>query len=533
VSGVRVATYSRISTDEEHQPFSLGAQGERLEAYVKSQDGWRIVRSYEDQISGSTLERRGLQKALADARAGAFDLLVVVRVDRLARSVRGLAQLLAELDEAGVAFRSATEPFETATPAGRMMVQMLGVFAEFERAMIIERVVAGMEKKARNGGWVPGRPPIGYRVASKDGLLEAVEPQASLVRKIFALYIEQRLGTRALANLLNEQGERTERGKLWSGTSIQDVLENPVYIGEIRWRGEQIPGMHEPLVSRELFEQAQTLLKERGAQRSKRRGNASDYLLSGVTRCGWCGSAMVGSAANGRNGRYRYYTCLRRHRQGKQKGCRCELIPADQLEQQLLAVLASSLADSGLLDKALARASELAAGRQPVLQAEAERIEARQRDLERTRDRYLEAFERGTLPEDACGQRLRAISDELDQLTAREAELQPQLAQAAPARLDPKVLDRALHALTDGLPGIQPSQRKHLIQQFVASIEIRDRDWIQPTLRLPTVRIVTGSVERTGIEPVTSGLQTRGHFAQPCVLAGVRSTLRSTGREKV
>lgn len=136
----------------------------------------------------------------------------------------------------------------------------------------------------------------------------AVEPQASLVRKIFAVYTEQRLGTRALANLLNEQGVRTERGKLWSGNSIQAVLENPVYIGEIRWRGERIPAMHAPLVSRELFEQAQTLLKERGRQRSKRRSNPSDYLLSGVARCGWCGSAMVGSAAHGRNGRYRYYT---------------------------------------------------------------------------------------------------------------------------------------------------------------------------------------------------------------------------------
>jgi site-specific DNA recombinase len=507
VSGVRVATYCRISTDEQHQPFSLAAQAERLGAYAASQEGWRIVRRYEDQISGSTLERPGLQQALADARCGLFELLLVVRVDRLARSVRGLAQLLAELDELAVGFRSASEPFETATPAGRMMLQMLGVFAEFERALIIERVVAGMEKKARAGGWVQGLPPIGYRIASKEGLLEPAEPQASLVRKIFGLYSEQRLGTRAIANLLNEQGERSQRGKLWSGASIQAVLENPAYIGEIRWRQEHIPAMHEPLISPTLFEQAQTLLAERGQQRSKRRSNPSDYLLSGVAKCGWCGSAMVGSAAHGRNGRYRYYTCFRRHRYGKSNGCQCERIPADQLEQQLLAVIARSLADSGLLQRALERASQLAAGRQPSLQAEADRIAARQRELERTRDRYLAAFEKGTLPEDACGQRLREISDELDQLTARKTELEPRLSEATPAPLDQEALARALHAVTDGFPAIEPSQRKHLIQQLVATIEIRDRDWIQPTLRLPTVRIQGGSVGRAGIEPATLGLR--------------------------
>lgn len=143
----RVAIYTRISTDEEHQPYSLEAQQQRLAAYVESQDGWKVVCSYQDQMSGSTVERPDLKRALLDARAARFDLLLVYRVDRLSRSVRGLAQTLEDLQEAGVVFRSATEPFDTASPAGRMMVQMLGVFAEFERATIIDRVVAGMERR--------------------------------------------------------------------------------------------------------------------------------------------------------------------------------------------------------------------------------------------------------------------------------------------------------------------------------------------------------------------------------------------------
>ena len=149
---VRVAIYSRISTDEERQPNSLEAQRVRLEAFVESQPEWRVERPYEDQFTGTVIDRPELTRLLRDAKLGKFDVLLVYRVDRLARSIRGLAQIIDELDEAGVIFRSATEPFDTGTPAGRMMVQMLGVFAEFERALIVERITAGLERKAARGG---------------------------------------------------------------------------------------------------------------------------------------------------------------------------------------------------------------------------------------------------------------------------------------------------------------------------------------------------------------------------------------------
>lgn len=114
----------------------------RLRSYIESQGDWELVRRFTDQLSGATLERPGLRRAISEARANRFDLLLVYWVDRLARSVRWLAQILEDLDHAGVAFRSATEPFDTGSPAGRMMVQMLGVFAEFERATIIDRVIS-------------------------------------------------------------------------------------------------------------------------------------------------------------------------------------------------------------------------------------------------------------------------------------------------------------------------------------------------------------------------------------------------------
>ena len=197
---MRVAIYTRISTDEEHQPYSLESQASRLGSYIDSQEGWELVRTFTDTMTGATTERPGLKRMLSEARAARFDLLLVYRVDRFSRSVRGLAQLLEDLDRAGVAFRSATEPFDTTTAAGRMMVQMLGVFAEFERATIVDRVIAGMERKAARGEWAAGGPPFGYRIDAQSGHLVVVEDQAALVPVIFDLYLSRRMGARAVAN---------------------------------------------------------------------------------------------------------------------------------------------------------------------------------------------------------------------------------------------------------------------------------------------------------------------------------------------
>jgi site-specific DNA recombinase len=154
---VRVGVYVRRSTDDEHQPYSIEAQDARLAAYIGSQPGWRQAARFADDASGATTHRPGLQRALAAARAGVIDVLLVYRVDRLTRSLRDLVTLLDDLEQAGVVFRSVTEPFDTATAMGRMLVQMLGMFAQFERDTIIDRVITGMERKAASGKWKGGR----------------------------------------------------------------------------------------------------------------------------------------------------------------------------------------------------------------------------------------------------------------------------------------------------------------------------------------------------------------------------------------
>jgi site-specific DNA recombinase len=286
----RVCLYTRISTDEENQPTSLISQRERLEAFCSVQENWRVAAHHEDRATGTNLDRPGLQAALDLARAGRIDVLLVYRVDRLSRKVRQLAQLAEELDRHDVVLRSATEPFDTGSAAGRMLLQMLGVFAEFEHATIVDRISAGIERRAKEGRWYSGRPPFGYTYSREEKLLRPDPVTAPVVRRIFSLYTRDRLGTVAVAQQLRAEGAPAPSAG-WGHPAVHRVLTNPTYLGRIRWRDQIFDASHEPLIDQELFDQAQAILSERGEDASRRRGNPSDFLLSGLVRCGSCGRA--------------------------------------------------------------------------------------------------------------------------------------------------------------------------------------------------------------------------------------------------
>jgi site-specific DNA recombinase len=373
---MRVATYMRISTDEAHQPYSLSAQAERLGSYIASQPGWTLTREFTDQMTGAVLERPGLERALAEARAHRFDLLLVYRVDRLARSVRTLAHIVAELDEARVAFRSATEPFDTSTPGGRMFVQMLGVFAEFERATIVERVIAGMERKAATGGWPGGYRPFGYEPDRETGLLVVKEDEAPLVPIIFDLYANKRMGSRAVAQWLNRRGHRTKAGRPWSHTAVLTVLTNRVYVGEIFFRGRYHAALHPHLVEAHVFETVQAILESRGEDMGLRRTNGSQYLLTGLLRCEKCGKRFIGASAKGNAYRYAYYVCFSRHRYGTQE-CDQDRLRADELETRVLESLLSTLGRRDLLEDAVTRWGEIVESGRPDRARELAVVEAR------------------------------------------------------------------------------------------------------------------------------------------------------------
>ena len=495
---MRIATYTRISTDEDRQPFSLGAQAERLEAYARSQDGWRIVRRFTDQASGASLDRPGLRQALSEASAGVYELLLVYRVDRLSRSVRQLAQTTEELERSDVALRSATEPFDTSSPAGKMMLQMLGVFAEFERATIVERITAGMERAASQGRWVVGKVPYGYLRDRATKLIHPHEPQANVVRRIFAMYVEGRMGTESIAKVLNAEGHRTKNGQVFARPIVLSILSNPIYAGSIEFRGMTHPGLHEPIVDTATFEAAGRILAERGESQALRRAHPTEYLLSGVIRCGRCRRAYVGTSAHGRKGLYHYYVCSTRYRYGTEH-CPGDRLPKDVLEDAVIEQMQQVYANSSLVERALADAS--AEDGQPAEHAGRRLAGVRQElaGARRSLDRYFAAFEEGSLSPADCQERVAKLKVRIDALKAEEASLTHKAAEGAseaPSAVDVSEWARDLGTL---LRSGTPQQRKALFRVLVKELRVMSRERILPTYKIPAlVRAPEGQVDLAG-----------------------------------
>jgi site-specific DNA recombinase len=496
----RVCLYTRISTDEENQPTSLHSQRERLEAFCKAQEGWRIVAHEEDRSTGAKLDRPGLTQALELARTGKIDLLLVYRVDRLSRKVRQLAQLAEELDRIGVVLRSATEPFETGSAAGRMMLQMLGVFAEFEHATIVDRVSAGIERRAKEGKWATGRLPFGYRRNERKEVIPD-ERTTPTVKRIFELYTAGRLGTAAIARqLADEQAPAPPAG--WQPAVIQLVLQNEAYLGRVLWRGQSLPGRHEPLVDELTFRRAQRLLRERGEDMALRRSNPGDYLLSGLVRCGRCRRAYVGASARGNGGLYHYYACSGRQKLGS-KACDGERIPRDKLEAAVIHQLAVLYRDGSLIREALDAASAKAQEARPSLEQERRALADETRRAERALARYYTAFEAGNLDVTRFEMRVSALEARLDALREQDADLAQQLAPQATTSPDAAELAAVADNLETTIAAADPRQAKALLRLLIKDLRVNARSEILPTYRIvtPAVCALTSSVERTGIEP--------------------------------
>ncbi|MFN2535953.1 MAG: recombinase family protein, partial [Pseudonocardiaceae bacterium] len=457
---VRVGIYVRRSTDDEHQPYSLEAQDTRLTAYIDSQPGWRLVARFPDDASGASTNRPGLHRSLAATRTGLIDVLLVYRVDRFTRNLRDMVMLLDELEQTGVVFRSATEPFDTATPMGRMLVQMLGMFAQFERDTIIDRVIAGMERKAAKGKWKGGKRPFGYQVDKTTHTLVIDPHEATIVRLIFNLYTTDRLGSRTIATTLNDRGHRTTTGGTWSGYQVLRALTNRIYLGELTFRDTTVTDTHQPIISPDTWADAQTILDARGESHSHRASSGSDYVLTGLLRCPQCGKAMIGTRATGRTRTYRYYTCFTLARYDASK-CNFTRLNADAVDTAVLDALASFYrTQHELIADAITTAQAQHQAAHTDRHAELAAVEADLTKTGQTIDRYLAAFERGTMDENLVADRLSQLRTKTTQLRAHRDELTRTL-DDKPTTPEPATLTQIANYITEITPAAPTTKPRH------------------------------------------------------------------------
>jgi len=319
----RCAIYTRKSSEEglEQDFNSLQAQREACEAFIKSQhgEGWRLVRAaYDDGgFSGGTMERPALQRLLADIRERVIDVIVVYKVDRLTRSLADFAKMVELFDAHAVSFVAVTQQFNTTSSMGRLTLNVLLSFAQFEREVTGERIRDKIAASKRRGMWMGGTVALGYDVSDHRLLINPAE--AETVRGIFQRYLELRsvrllrddLDRRGIISKirLSRNGNRSG-GKAFSRGALYELLSNPVYIGEIRHRKERHPGQHEPIMDRELWERAQRQLRDQAARRRTRATKAGPSPLAGklFDEDGEC--LYVAGAAKGKR-RYRYYVSRR------------------------------------------------------------------------------------------------------------------------------------------------------------------------------------------------------------------------------
>jgi site-specific DNA recombinase len=346
---IRCAIYTRKSTEDglEQDFNSLDSQREAAEAFIESQkqEGWLCLpERYDDGgYSGGTLERPGLKRLITDIEGGRVDCIVVYKVDRLSRSLLDFARIMETFEQNGVSFVSMTQQFNTTHSMGRLTLNILLSFAQFEREIIAERTRDKMWAARKKGKWTGGIPVLGYDIAPQGGRLVVNEEEALLVRSIYDLYLENQ-SLLPTVQELNRRGWKTKQwitkkgqgrgGRSFNKTNLYSLLTNIIYIGKIDFKGEVFKGEHQAIIEQGTWKRVQRLLRRNGGNGGKHVRNKYGALLRGLIYCIPCKSTMTHTYTSKKNNNklYRYYVCSKAQKHGWAM-CPTKSLPAGEIER--------------------------------------------------------------------------------------------------------------------------------------------------------------------------------------------------------
>ena len=452
----RVAIYTRKSTDEglDREFNSLDAQRQAVEAYVLSQrgEGWAALpERYDDGgFTGANTDRPAFQRLLADVRAGKVDIVASYKLDRLSRSLADFIQAIKLLEQNGVAFVSVTQGFNTTTSTGRLLMNLLATFGEFERDQISERTRDKMRASRRRGLFVGGRPVLGYDVREKKLVINAAE--AETVHEIFEIYVNQGsllatvqdLARRGITTkrLVSAQG-RVHAGRTFDKGALSRLLQNPVYVGKIEFEGQVIQGNHPAILDEKIWNATQELLRSHDRSGVREDRNRWGALLTGIAFCARCGGVLGHVAAQRGSRAYRYYVCQQSQRQGVQ-ACPGSRAPAGPLETAVVQKSKCIGRDQTLVAATVDAAKKLTDQKRPEILSGMRRHAQEASRFEAERTNLLSAIGEGGAGTKSLVERLAEVGRALDGARSAERDLRAELDQLDGGVFDADDLQRAL-----------------------------------------------------------------------------------------
>jgi site-specific DNA recombinase len=504
---VRCAIYTRKSTSEglDSGFNTLDAQRESAEHYIKSQaaQGWTVVPAHYDDggFTGGNMERPALTRLLDDVERGEVDVVVVYKVDRLSRSLLDFARLIERFEKRGVGLVAVTQHLDTSTSMGRLTLNILLSFAQFERELISERTRDKIAAARRHGKWTGGPLILGYRVNRERRALETIPEEAEVVRLAFDIYLRTR-SIGLTAKRLNARGFKQKQhvtkngrqigGRHWDKNTVHRLLRNPLYIGKVRQGTQLFVGEHEAIVSLELFDRVQQGLSERTTGRGARKGRNPEHLLTGVLRCLPCDAAMTTSVVAGKAGRkYRYYRCRKQVAEGNV--CPTGLLVADEIEAAVIAQVKLLAREGTLRERIVAELAEVDGAKLDIA-AERERLCAHLVNLNAEAKRLLGAFSGADAGGKLLAGRLGEIETEGDHLRRRIGDLEVRIRATARATSDAERVTMLLDAFDDVWDALLAEERRDLLHALIKQVRV---DPEHGTLHLqpyePALRVAQGA----------------------------------------
>jgi site-specific DNA recombinase len=480
---MKAAIYARVSSDRQDVDLSISAQLKALREYA-ARNEYVIVKEYVDEAeSGKTTNRPQFWEMIAQARRipKLFDVILVWKYSRFARNREDSIVFKTMLRKAGVQVISINEPLED-TPTGRLLEAMIESLDEFYSANLGEEVTRGMRESASRGFWVASYASYGYRkIMVNDGVKERpkleIEPsQSSVVQRIFQGVTDGR-GLIEIAKELNGEGIVGPRGGSWGKTTIYKILTNEVYVGTLVW-GRQSSRNLDPIrvenavpaiIDSDTFQQAQVRLRERAFINKHPKRVASNYLLSGLARCGYCGKSLIGQDAKG--GRFHYYVCGTLQKKGA-GSCQAAYTPKERLEREVINKIKEHVLNYENLRELVRNVNDemdsVARDYSERLNVVLEEIENVSQRLERLYD----ALETGSLKLADLAPRIQRLRQHQEQLNATRLELEGMLSDRKVELADAEAVKNCIRDLKTMLEESTITERKSFIKGIVREVTV-------------------------------------------------------------